>query len=303
MKKLNYQLKMLCRRNRDGSHSTQANRERILTLIANQLDELGFSNLKAINLKQKHVHALVRRWRAEGISPGTMKNRMAVIRWWAEKVGKPEVVLRKNDDYKIPKRETTARRSKAMVVDDAVIESIPDEYVRASLRLQIAFGLRREESMKMYPTQADRGDHLRLQGSWTKGGRERDIPIETPEQRRILDEAKAVAGNGSLIPAHLNYKQHMKRFEALTHAAGIGRTHGFRHAKAQKRFEELAGFKAPVAGGPTRNEMSDAEKTDDDRARYQVSQELGHGRKEVTGAYLGGLISDNRLANEGEEEG
>jgi hypothetical protein len=29
---LNYQLKALCRRNRDGSHATQRDRERMLTL-------------------------------------------------------------------------------------------------------------------------------------------------------------------------------------------------------------------------------------------------------------------------------
>jgi hypothetical protein len=31
---LNHQLKQLCRRNRDGSHATQRDRERVLTLIA-----------------------------------------------------------------------------------------------------------------------------------------------------------------------------------------------------------------------------------------------------------------------------
>ena len=42
MKTLNYQLKQLCRNNRDGSYTTQAGRERQLTLIANQLDALGY---------------------------------------------------------------------------------------------------------------------------------------------------------------------------------------------------------------------------------------------------------------------
>jgi len=34
MRDLNYQMKQLCARNRDGSYSTQANRRRILDLIA-----------------------------------------------------------------------------------------------------------------------------------------------------------------------------------------------------------------------------------------------------------------------------
>jgi integrase len=48
-----------------------------------------------------------------------------------------------------------------------------------SLRLQRAFGLRREEAIKLQPRWADRGDHLQLKASWTKGGRERTVPIRT----------------------------------------------------------------------------------------------------------------------------
>ncbi|MBK7899694.1 MAG: hypothetical protein IPJ99_10260 [Betaproteobacteria bacterium] len=45
MRNLNYQLKQLCHRNRDGSFATQAERERTLALGATQLHELGFRNL------------------------------------------------------------------------------------------------------------------------------------------------------------------------------------------------------------------------------------------------------------------
>jgi len=298
VKTLNYELKKICRRNKDGSFTTQANRERMLSQIADQLHMLGFHNMKVTSLKQKHVWALVRHWQEKGISAATIKNRMSALRWWSEKIGKKEVVFKRNDDYKIDRRETVARKSKALVVDDEVINSISDPFVRASVSLQVVFPLRREEAMKICPVKADRGDFLHLDRSWCKGGRERDIPIITSEERKVLDEAKAIAGNGSLIPAHLNYKQQMKLFEKLTHKAGIGHTHGFRHANAQKRFEKEAGFKSPVNGGPKRNEMSDVEKAADDKARLQVSKELGHSRKEVAGAYLGGLISENASEEE-----
>jgi hypothetical protein len=38
-----------------------------------------------------------------------------------------------------------------------------------SLRLQEAFGLRREESIKFRPSAAD---HIAIQSSWAKGGRD-----------------------------------------------------------------------------------------------------------------------------------
>ena len=47
------------------------------------------------------------------------------------------------------------------------------KYVRLSIRLQAAFGLRREESIKFNPSYAIQDDHIRLKSSWTKGGRAR----------------------------------------------------------------------------------------------------------------------------------
>ena len=41
MRNLNYELKQLCRRNRDGSFATQRDRERVLDLVASQLHEMG----------------------------------------------------------------------------------------------------------------------------------------------------------------------------------------------------------------------------------------------------------------------
>ncbi|MFN7778611.1 MAG: phage integrase N-terminal domain-containing protein, partial [Betaproteobacteria bacterium] len=88
MRDLNYQLKQLCHRNRDGSFATQRDRERVLDLVANQLQEAGYRHLGATSLKPKHVEGLVARWQAEGLAVGTIKNRMAELRWWAEKIGK-----------------------------------------------------------------------------------------------------------------------------------------------------------------------------------------------------------------------
>ena len=81
MRDLNYQLKKLCRQCREGSYATQVKRERMLTLMANQLHELGYRGMTARSLKPKHVEALVERWFDEELSIGTIKNRMAVIRW------------------------------------------------------------------------------------------------------------------------------------------------------------------------------------------------------------------------------
>ena len=86
-------------------------------------------------------------------------------------------------------------------------------YTRLSLKLQAAFGLRRAESIKIQPEWADRHDKLVLKSSWTKGGREREIPVRNEEQRQLLNEAKQFAGRGSLIPADKSYVDQLRRFE------------------------------------------------------------------------------------------
>ena len=105
MRDLNYQLKQLCRHCREGSHATQAKRERMLTLIGNQLHELGYRGMVARSLKPKHIEALLGRWREQELTIGTIKNRMAAIRWWANKVDKRNVVARSNEYYGIPDRQ------------------------------------------------------------------------------------------------------------------------------------------------------------------------------------------------------
>lgn len=81
MHDLNYDLKNLCRRNRDGSRSTQANRHKRLQQMADDLHSMGFRQMRARSLKPNHVDALVALWKARDLSIGTMKNRMTNPRW------------------------------------------------------------------------------------------------------------------------------------------------------------------------------------------------------------------------------
>ena len=287
MRELNYELKQMCLRNRDGSFATQHARERILTMVANQLHEMGFKDMRATSLKPKHVQALVERWKTEDLSAGTIKNRMAELRWWAEKVGKQNVIFKDNDQYGIARRKYVTNVSKARELTDGDLAKITDPCTALSLKLQAGFGLRREESIKMRPALADKGDRLALKASWTKGGRAREIPIRNAEQRQLLDEAKQFARRGSLIPKTMTYKQQMNRFKAQCVAAGIQRVHGHRHQYAQQRYQELTGRVCPAQGGSTWRQLSPEQKKTDREARLTISAELGHFRPEIVGVYCG----------------
>jgi len=286
MDDLTYTLRQLCLRNRDGSYNTQADRMRSLSLAARQLREAGFRQMKASSLKGKHVQALLERWQGEGLSSGTIKNRLSHLRWWAEKIGKAGVLPADNTQLGVPERRYVTNISKAQELGTG-LEQITDVHVRMSLQLQAAFGLRREEAIKFQPSYADRGDHITLKGSWTKGGRERTVPITTAEQRDVLHATHRLAGTGSLIPANKTYIQHRHVYDGQCRAASLSHMHGLRHQYAQNRYETLTGWKSPAAGGPGTAQLDLSQRLADRHARQQISHELGHERVQVTAIYLG----------------
>ena len=284
MHRLNYELKHLGLRNRDGSFVTQANRAYMLSLMANQLYELGYKKLHAHELKGRHVNALVRRWQAEGLAPGTVKNRLSVIRWWAEKVGRATVLADDNTAYGVPARRTVAATSKARVLEADKLAAIRDPYVRLSLELQRAFGLRREEGVKIKQRQADHGDRLVLQGSWTKGGRPGEVPIRSatcstaprrwPAPALSSPRPGATSSSGGCTSAR-------RRGSACPKCMGCG-TPMRRNALRSWR---VLRHRPPAALRTPCSRRSSASSTP--RRVWIITAELGHAREEITRMYLG----------------
>lgn len=287
MDNLRWELKQLSRSVREGSYATQAARAAALDQIARQLRENGFMHMRVTSLKPKHVEFLVHHWQTNGVTVGTIKNRLAHVRWWADKIGNPALVPKSNEKLGIESRSYVSEGGKQLVLDHSKLEDVQDDRVRLSLELQAAFGLRREESIKFQPSYAIRDGELHLKKSWTKGGRPRTVPIRTDIQRELLARVSKIAGNGSLIPPEKSYVQHLRVYERELRDVGISRAHGLRHAYAQVRYFELTGWRAPHAGGPQSADLTAEQKVADLAARLTISDELGHGREEITAVYLG----------------
>jgi site-specific recombinase XerC len=290
MSKINTEreLMQMCARNRDGSFSTQAARRNILSMAGRQLLELGIYNLPATGLKQKHVAKLLEKWKQDGCSSATLKNRLSHLRWWTEKIGKQNLIPRSNSELGIGRRRFVTNVTKAVTLADEQLIGVKDERIRLSLELQRAFGLRREESIKFQPSYAyDGGDHIKLKASWCKGGRERVVPIRDELQLDVLRRVIAFANDGSLIPVGDSYKEQLKRYENTTARAGLHKMHGLRHAYAQRRYLVMTGWEPPVLGGPTSRQLTPEMKAIDIAARLRISKELGHSREAITAVYLG----------------
>ncbi|WP_426781246.1 integrase domain-containing protein [Pseudomonas syringae] len=136
-------------------------------------------------------------------------------------------------------------------------------------------------------------DKINIQDG-TKGGRSgasapRWIAV-TDQIRGALDRAWEASPGGSrnLLAPNESYKEFMQSVvrpaRDILHEHGLKGFHELRAAYACERYEQLTGLNAPVNGGRVHREDREL----DQRARQQISHELGHNRIDVVSAYIGG---------------
>jgi integrase len=142
--------------------------------------------------------------------------------------------------------------------------------------------------MQLRPHLADRGHYLAI--NWgTKGGRDRVVDIATPEQRDVLDRAKAFAAtpNASMCDPALTLKQAKGHYYRVVAKCGITKqaaaitSYGLRHAGSNDRYKELTGEDSPVRGGGKVDPELDR------HARQVIAEELGHSRPHIVTNYIG----------------
>lgn len=115
------------------------------------------------------------------------------------------------------------------------------------------------------------------------------MPIDDALCRHAITYACHVAKgtHGSVGDPNLTLVQAQRRLRYVMERFGITKRdlhvvpHGLRHQFAASRYTELTGSLPPVAGGV--GVTADA----DSAARQRVSALLGHGRPQITNAYLG----------------
>lgn len=284
---LKHEFFKLTKRNKDGSFATQKNRLSSLVQMSKQINQLGYRVSYPSQLKPKHVDALVAKWKEDGITDGVMKNRLSNVRWWAEKVGKSNVVHTDNKSYGIKNRVYVTNQDKSKILDQGKLDRVKCEFVKTSLMLQEAFGLRREESIKFDARFAVKADKIVLKDSWCKGGKQRSIPIENDKQRQVLERIERISSNSCLIPPSKNYVQQLRRYEVQTKMAGLSQMHGLRHRFAQDKYKALTGTECKARGGLSRKEMTKPQLKLDNKARKIITQMLGHERLEIVAVYIG----------------
>jgi integrase len=281
-----------------ASYATQDKRADVLYAGFAELRQLGYRLDAVQSLRDKHVAALVQGWHARGLTASTLQNNLSVFRTFAGWIGKAGMV-RGIEHYLGPGvavRSSIAKEDKswsAKGVDaDVKIGEVRavDPRVAIQLELSLAFSLRAREAMQLRPFIADKGAYLAVTVG-TKGGRDRVVPIDTPQKRALLERAKTFCANRSSSTSDPARKLHQwkNHYYQVVRSCGITRkegitVHGLRHQYANDRYKALSGTDSPVRRGGM------IEREADRAARLIVAEELGHSREGVTTHYLGRLI-------------
>ena len=280
-----------------ASHATQDKRADVLFAGFRELRALGYKLDSVISFRGKHMKVLARAWEKRGLSPSTLQNNISVFRLFATWIGKSGMVERaeKYVSNGAAQRSSINNEDKSWTargVDaDAKIAEVTalDPRIGMQLELQRAFGLRAREAMQLRPHIADQGTFL-LVNMGTKGGRDRVVPIDSPQKREVLDRAKSFATTkmSSTSDPRKSLAQAKNRYYSILRNCGISRSngytgHGLRHEYANIRYRTVSGNESPVRGGA----LAQHDRDSDRATRLIVAEELGHSRENITTHYLG----------------
>jgi integrase len=270
--------------------------------VLTTIEERGFPIKNLLNIDQRHIKAVADSWAAAKLAASTIQTRVSILKWLAAGLGKRGMIMDMSyygiaDDA--VKRIYVAQADKswsghAVLSSEKTSDATAlDEWVGNQMNLMKAFGLRVQEAVMLNPKRADHGDSLCVEAG-TKGGRTRIVSIRTPEQRKVLDTAKVLAQRspeGSMCPPDKKVKVAIRRIYYIADTLGITKEklgvtlHGLRHQYANDRYEEISGNPSAVRGG-----KAIVDRALDEKARHQVTQDLGHARLNITAAYTGPRI-------------
>lgn len=268
------------------------------------LHELGYTLQSLANFQERHVRVLMQHWEKTGEAAGTIQNKLTYLRTLTRWIGKSNMIQGSHTYVSDPK---SLQRPRATPVDKTwsgqgiepleLIEKIAnyDRLVAMQMLLQLALGLRVEESMLLRPMKAyqDAQDRARiLIEHGTKGGRPRELMIRGQFELEVLSLAAQYAEGPrtTLIPKEYTLYRWRNHYYYVVRRCGVNLkdlgivSHGLRHERLNHLFEHITGKLSPIKGG------SDYDPALYSIARQTVTQEAGHNDEHKAAAYLGSLL-------------
>jgi integrase len=254
----------------------------------------------------KHVKALTDYWVFEKkIAPKTFEGKLSNLRIFCGWVGKKGMIGSKYDfirpeNAEMIKCQSSATSSKSWAGNHVDVQEMLARVDRADsrlglmLRVELAFGFRREEVLKCTPHAQDFGKFVAVFENHGKGGKARDIQTLTAAQREILDYVKVRIPQNERLGWPYNrdgsvatLEQNIVRYRNMMSRLGITKKklgvtgHGLRAQFSENQALAL-GLIPPSMGG-SRGQL---EKTHLKTRLTKISEALGHHRTVVVSAYI-----------------
>lgn len=298
---------------RVASGKTQRTRSEILRTCYSNLWYLEYRITNPNKLEAKHIVALCRYWYESGIANKTMQSRLSSLRIMSGWIEKPNLVKSLHEylpdvDKADLRVKSATEKSKSWaehnidLIQKFFLADMIDRRFGAMLKMELAFGLRRDEVLQFKPHISDEGNRIKIFEA--KGGRLRIVDIVSEGQRYVLNLAKSIctsklqplgwmenyAGKPTTLEQNeRRYNEYMQKIGITKKAAGVT-GHGLR-AQFAENIALHSKLIPPTLGG-TGGQMS---KDDLDVKRARVSEQLGHSRISITPAYYGSFGRGEKL--------
>lgn len=290
-----------------ASERTQTLTKEVVYTAFRRLHALGMNIENPVNLKPRHIEALVRDWwYVQKKKPKTIQNDLSRLRRFATMMGKAGLVRSVNEylpdvDPEALQVKNVAEKSKSW--DAAGLDMVEifrkvdeaDKRLGLMLRMELAFGLRREEALKCKPHEQDGGTCLHILAGQGKGGRPRMILIKSQYQREILDYVKkhvpkteSLGWPYTVRGKTASLKQNLTRYRNMMQQLGFTKKnmgvtgHGLR-AQFAENNALMHDIVPPSLGG----EKNQKEKEDMQVQLGKLSEDMGHHRLCVMSSYYG----------------
>jgi site-specific recombinase XerC len=275
MGKIEWEARFVVGKLRRGSSITRNDMLNCLGSIGRSMQRFGLNTIK--DIKPSHVVRYFAELNERGLSAGRMANHATAMRMLCKIMGKSDIVPSNS--------ELGCSRSVANRTKNADVRENSEKSAEARSRLsenhQIAygmarqFGLRQKEALLSNTTiHRDGSDFLVVAGA--KGGRPRQVPISTAEQRAVVawNIAYRTSHGGTLINAKKSLKQGIKELQNELAAAGATRTSGANMHALRREWIIEGCHQILAAPEGERQKMIE-----------NLVESVGHGREEVIRAY------------------
>lgn len=245
----------------------------------------GIQNVKAAS--NKHIQSYVTEMMDNDLAPGYIKTELSGIRHLLSIMGSKNKIYATNDKFGVPNRVSEVKPGATYQEYKVARELAEKKFGKVgalAVDLQYFFGLRINESQALRTRRivdAYKTGILYLDKSdGTKGGRPREIPVTTPEQRQVINMA-------------LKYIQAEKKTlgDRLLTAREKGAVHRAKHAY-QRMYADNARLLGDISSHDLRRAFAQSlynRSAGDDKKKMQtVCEALGHNknRDDITARYV-----------------